>query len=130
MYLLPKNQYFIKEKILELGIAQCFISEITIAELTYGAEKSGNNAKHMKEVEKMESLFTVLPIYDSIPIYAQQKVSLQQKGILIPDSDILIGSTSIHKELVLVTNNKKHMIRLDNITIENWRKSKLNQFLQ
>ena len=84
----------------------------------------------MKEVEKMESLFTVLPIYDSIPIYAQQKVSLQQKGILIPDFDILIGSTSIHKELVLVTNNKKHMIRLDIITIENWRKSEFNQFLQ
>lgn len=124
-----KNQYSIKEKILEVGIDKCFISEITIAELTYGAEKSGNNAKHMKEVEQMEALFTVLPIYDSIPLYAQQKVSLQKQGVLIPDFDILIGSTSIHKELVLVTNNEKHMERLDNVTIENWRKSEFNHFL-
>ncbi len=125
-----KNQYFIKEKILEVGIDQCFISEITIAELTYGAEKSGNIEKHMKDVVKMEALFTVLPIYDSILIYAQQKVNIQRKGVLIPDFDILIGSTSIHKELVLVTNNVKHMVRLEDVTIENWRSPEFNDLLK
>ena len=34
-----KGKYKIKDKLKETGIENCFISEITIAELKYGAEK-------------------------------------------------------------------------------------------
>ena len=46
------------------GIKNCFISEITIAELTYGAIKSGK-AKHFDDIEIVESLFQIVPIYPS-----------------------------------------------------------------
>ncbi|HAO49422.1 MAG TPA: VapC toxin family PIN domain ribonuclease, partial [Runella sp.] len=37
---LLKNEYGIKEKIAEVGVKLCFLSEITLAELLYGIENS------------------------------------------------------------------------------------------
>lgn len=39
---------------------------------------------------------------------------------MIEDDDILIGSFSIERNAVLVTNNVKHFSRLNGIQIENW----------
>lgn len=116
-----KNKFKIKEKIIDVGIENCFISEITIAELKYGAVKSNNYEKHIKEVEKIEELFIVIPIYESFNHFAKEKVQLQKQGALIPDFDLLIGSTAIHNQLVMVTNNEKHLNRIAGIQIENWK---------
>jgi tRNA(fMet)-specific endonuclease VapC len=40
----------------------------------------------------------------------------------VDDFDLLIGSTAIANEMILVTNNEKHFSRLSNIQIENWIK--------
>lgn len=39
-----KNKYGIREKILEINPENCYVSEITIAELYYGASKSNNKS--------------------------------------------------------------------------------------
>lgn len=117
-----KGKYNIKDKILKAGIENCYISEITIAELKYGAEKSENFSKHSKEVERMEELFTVVPIYNSLDFFAKEKVRLQKQGNLIPDFDLLIGATSISNNMILVSNNEKHLNRISTIKLENWTK--------
>lgn len=124
-----KGKYRIIDKIKEVGRSNCFISEITIAELKYGAEKSQDYERHSKEAEQMEELFTVLPIYDCFDRYAKERVRLQRNGTLIPDFDLLIGVTSIENELIMVTNNEKHLSRLNGIKIENWIKPLHNNFL-
>ena len=45
-----KGHQKVKEKIQEVGIANCYISEITIGELFYGAFNSEHKEKHIKEV--------------------------------------------------------------------------------
>ncbi len=117
-----KGKYNIKDKILKAGIENCYISEITVAELKYGAEKSENFSKHSKEVERMEELFTVIPIYNSLDFFAKEKVRLQKEGNLIPDFDLLIGATSISNDMALVSNNEKHLKRISTIRLENWTK--------
>ena len=117
-----KGKYGIKDKIIAAGIDNCYISEITVAELKYGAEKSENYSKHSKEVDKMEELFTVVPIYSSLDAFAKEKVRLQKQGNLIPDFDLLIGTTSVHNNMILVTNNEKHLKRIQGLVLENWRK--------
>lgn len=117
-----KEKYNIKQKILSVGIDNIFLSEITIIELTYGAYKSSNIKKHLKEVTLFESLFTVLPIYDNRELFSKEKVRLNQLGMRIPDFDLLIGATAIQHGLTLVTNNEKHMLRLSNVQIDNWAK--------
>ncbi|WKN44738.1 type II toxin-antitoxin system VapC family toxin [Tunicatimonas pelagia] len=117
---LLRGKQGIKEKIEQVGIKNCFISEITVAELKYGAEKSDNREKHSQEVEEVEELFTVLPIYPSFDRFALEKVTLQKQGILIPDFDLLIGATAVANQLTMVTNNEKHLNRIQGIRIENW----------
>jgi tRNA(fMet)-specific endonuclease VapC len=53
--------------------------------------------------------------------YAKIKSSLRKSGNLIDDFDILIGSTAIINNLILVTNNQQHFNRIDNLLTENWK---------
>ncbi|MCP3933696.1 MAG: type II toxin-antitoxin system VapC family toxin [Bacteroidetes bacterium] len=125
-----QGKFGIKEKVLEVGIENCYISEITLLELMYGAEKSKRPEKHTSEVFKMEALFEVVPIYNSFPIYAKERVRLQKEGRLIPDFDLLIGATAVAHNLIMVTNNVKHLERIQEIVIENWRTKEHNQFAE
>jgi len=125
-----KGKFRIKDKVKEVGIENCYISEITIAELTFGAYKSTNFEKHILEVKKMEILFEIIPIYGSINKYGEERVKLQKAGNLIPDFDLLIGTTAVTNNLIMVTNNEKHLSRISGIAIENWTKKKYNKFLR
>jgi len=120
-----QGKYKIKDRIKKVGVENCYISEITLAELKYGVANSSNRIKHLGEVEKMEALFTVLPIYNALDEFANEKSRLKKNGILISDFDLLIGVTSITNNLIMVTNNVKHLQRIKQIKIENWKEMAL-----
>jgi tRNA(fMet)-specific endonuclease VapC len=52
--------------------------------------------------------------------FAVQKAFLRNKGQLIEDADIIIGTTAIINNMVMVTENVKHIGRLNGIVVENW----------
>jgi tRNA(fMet)-specific endonuclease VapC len=109
----------IKEK----GRENCFISEVTVAELRFGAENSDNPVKSHKAVDTFISGLTIIPIYGCIRQYAKEKVRLRKSGKIIHDEfDLLIGVTSVVNRLTLVTDNIKDMERIENVKIENWLK--------
>ena len=116
---LLQGKFNIESKVEKVGPENCYISEITIAELKYGAANSSNYQKHIWEVKKIESLFAVIPIYGIFDQYANERVRLQKEGTLIPDFDLLIGVTSVANDLIMVTNNEKHLSRINKIRIEN-----------
>ena len=118
---LLKNQYGIREKIIEVEPKNCFISEITIAELYYGASKSSNKNERIKDVEFIATKFDVLPIFPALEVFGDIKTKLESDGNRIDDFDILIGSTALVNNLVMVTDNVKHLERLPDIQIENWK---------
>jgi tRNA(fMet)-specific endonuclease VapC len=125
-----RGKFGINEKVKEVGTDNCYISEITIAELTYGAYKSADFKKHILEVKKIEVLFEIIPIYGSINKYAEERVRLQKAGVLIPDFDLLIGATAVANNLVMVTNNENHLSRVSGIVIENWTKREFNRHIK
>jgi tRNA(fMet)-specific endonuclease VapC len=109
------------EKIKEKGRENCYISEITVIELRYGAENSDNPEESNKAVDIFLNGLSIIPIFGSIKRYAKEKVRLRKLGKLIHDEfDLLIGATAIENELILVTDNVKDFERLDGIEIENW----------
>lgn len=124
-----KGKFGLIGKIDEVGLDNCYISEITIIELTYRAYKSTNFEKHISEVVKIQSLFEVLSISDSVEKFAEEKVRLQALGQLIPDFDLLIATTAIKNNMTMVTRNEKHLNRVNEIVIENWTKSEFNRFV-
>lgn len=117
-----KGMYDLKEKILQVGIENCFVSEITVMELTYGVENSEASKKE-KNFEKLNSFLNSINIQtvtSCIKLFAKEKSRLKKLGILIDHFDLIIGTTAVANEMILVTNNSKHFERIDSIQIENW----------
>jgi len=111
----------IAEQIIDRGIDNCFISEITVAELLYGVECDNYNSnENRRKLNEFIDILKVIPITNVLLEYAQQKAILRKNGTLIDDMDLFIGSTAIVNNLVLVTDNVKHLSRLSNIKTENW----------
>ncbi len=103
------------------GRENCFLSEITVVELRYGAENSKDPLKSHEAVDAFVSGLSIIPIYGSIKRYAIEKVRLRKIGQPMHDEfDLLIGVTAIENQLTLVTDNVKDFERLDGVEIENW----------
>ena len=115
-----KGKFALDEKIIAVGVQNCFISEITVAELKYGIENSKTPEPMRMIVEAFISKFAILPIFNALDTYAKEKANLRKTGMMIDDFDILIGSTAIANEMIMVTNNVSHFDRISNITIEDW----------
>ena len=110
------------DKVIKIkGIENCYISEITVLELRFGAENSADKIKSHKAVDVFLRGIVIIPIYGSIKKYAEEKVRLNKLGKPQNDEfDLLIGATAIENKLVLVTENGKDFERLEGIKIENW----------
>ena len=112
------------ELIKEKGRENCYISEITVVELRYGAENSDNPTQSHKAVDAFLNGLSIIPIFGCIKRYAKEKVRLRRVGKPMHDEfDLLIGVTAIENKLTLVTDNIKDFERLEGIEIENWFRS-------
>lgn len=124
-----KGKYKLNEKIKSVGLQNCFVSEITIAEITYGALKSSDVAKELENVHRVRANFKILSISEALALYSQERLRLEREGARIPDFDLLIGATSVVHRLIMMTGNAKHFSRIKGVIIENWRLKEYNEFL-
>ena len=119
-----RGEYRLNEKLAAIGLVQCFVSEITIAELLFGAANSAPvwRARQHRQVAEFRELFAeqVLAIAPALEIFADQKAALRRSGRPIDDFDILIGSTAVAHGLTLITRNTRHFAGLVNLPLENW----------
>ena len=121
---LIKHNERVLDKVEAIGADHCFITEITIAELFYGAAKSGR-PEQFNDVEYILQSFDLKPLLPSLRLYGENKAILEDKGQMIGEFDLLIGSCAVHNNLVMVTSNLKHFDHIPNITLEDWaQKSK------
>lgn len=67
------KEFNVIEKIEIVGLENCFVSEITIAELKFGAENSLHKEKNRKTIELFVKTFPIIPIFNSLDIYAKEK---------------------------------------------------------
>lgn len=104
-----------------LSNSQRLVSEITVAELMFGVELSKRKVFEQQKVNDFLNDFSILPISNSIRRFAREKARLQKEGTPIEDFDLLIGVSAVENNLMLVTDNIKHMSRINDILIENWR---------
>ena len=103
-----------------VGIENCCISEITIAELYYGAVK-GKRQSNYDDIEIVKQMFRVVPIYDSLERLANIRLSLKKSGKMIDAYDMMIGATAAHNGYTLVTHNTKHYINVPDLMLTDWQ---------
>ena len=120
---LLRGQYDIDKRLDEAGLENCYISEITEAELKYGAELGRRKGLKQRTEQLQEFLASiqVLPISNAIDLYASEKARLRLAGTPVDDDfDLLIGCTAIVNDMVMVTENFKHFKHFTDIRLENW----------
>lgn len=119
-----KNEHDIPEKIAEIGLEKCFISEIALLELLYGVANSATQKKQENALRLHMFLQhferRILPIRMAFEAFAQHKTELRKAGTPISDFDLLIGCTALSNDLTLVTRNTRELSRIDGLRIENW----------
>ncbi|MED9800452.1 MAG: type II toxin-antitoxin system VapC family toxin [Prevotella sp.] len=122
---LLRGQYDVDKKIDEVGLENCHISEITMAELKYGAELGRKKGikQRAQGLDSFLSSIQILPISNAIDLYASEKARLRLAGTPADDDfDLLIGCTAIANDLIMVTENIKDFKNFSNIKLENWIK--------
>ena len=107
------------ENVRRAGLDNCKISEITLAELFFGASKSGKQ-KHFQDVDVIKNLFEQYPITNCLREYGDIRWQLEHMGKKIDHFDLLIGATALHENLILVTSNVNHFERIPDLKVENW----------
>ncbi len=116
------GKFELDDKLDAVGIENCYISEITVAEMKYGAEKSQRINENLMTISLFQSRVQVVPIFGAIDFYAKEKARPQKQGITVDEFDLLIGATAVTNGLVMVTNNISHFYRIDGIELEDWTK--------
>ncbi|MBQ8050197.1 MAG: PIN domain-containing protein [Bacteroidaceae bacterium] len=114
-----KHNEKVLDRIDAVGQEHCFVTEITIAELYYGAAKSGRS-QHYRDVEFIQRAFGTIPLTSSLQLYGTNKAELEKTGSRIGEFDLLIGSCAVHNKLVMVTSNVRHFDHIPDIQIEDW----------
>lgn len=115
-----RGKFNLYDKFQEVGIENCAISEITLAELIFGAENSTNPEKNYRLIDNLTDQMMILPILNAIYVYGKEKARLRSSGIMISDFDLLIGCTALEKDMIMVTENVKEFGRIQDLKIENW----------
>ena len=121
---LINGKYELAARLKRVKIPNCFLSELTVAELLYGVANSAptHQLANRQRLDDFLSLFgeRILPISDSLEPYAQQKAHLKRLGRLQGEFDMLIGSVAVAHRLTLVTHNTTHFASMAGIVLEDW----------
>ena len=123
-FYLINGKFELASRLRNTKINNCFLSELTVAELLYGVANSAptHQLANRQRLDDFLMLFTerILPVSDSLEVYAQQKAHLKRLGRLQGEFDTLIGSVAIAHRLTLVTHNTRHFIDMAGIVVEDW----------
>ena len=115
-----RNKYNIEKRLNQIGYKDCYVSEVTLAELRYGAYKSDRTEQNLDLIERFSEKVNIVPFAETIDFYAKEKNRLNKQGTPIEDFDLLIASAASSRKLTLVTDNLKHFKNVQGIVVENW----------
>ncbi|MFC1715223.1 type II toxin-antitoxin system VapC family toxin [Candidatus Poribacteria bacterium] len=108
----------VRMKLMDMKSDGLGLSFISLAELYEGAYYSRDPETSHRQLVSLLSSVTVLGVNDEIcRIFGQQRGYLRQRGLMIGDFDLLIAATCLHHGLALLTNNRRHFQRIEDLKI-------------
>ena len=121
IYFLKGMNENIRRILLEKHPDEIKICSIVQAELLYGAEKSIKKEENLKNIEEFLFPFQIVPFGEKESnSYAKIRAELEKEGRIIGPNDLLIASTVLENDGILITNNVKEFERVKNLRIQNW----------
>ena len=100
---------------------QLAISSVTLMELVYGAEKSSQPERNLRDIDGLAARLDVLP-YDAAAAThtGQIRAELARQGTPIGPYDQMIAGHARALGLILVSNDAAEYGRVPGLRLENW----------
>lgn len=114
-----KGQHQIQERLVHEGFEKCIVSDMSLSELYYGAYKSGNQNQLM-QVDFVKRNFEIAHASYSIETFAKLRAMLELKGERLLEIDLMIASSALDNNYILVTNNVKHFSKISKLEVRDW----------
>ena len=107
------------DRVAELMPGDLGLSIVSLAELHEGLAGSRDRQAVERRLNDFLLGMTVVNLDEEVcRIFGRERSRLRAEGNLIGDLDILIGATALRHGLTLLTNNRRHFERLDDLAIE------------
>ena len=108
----------IKQKLISIKAEGLAVSVISLAEVYEGVYQSPEPLANEKVLKDFLTGVSVLQVNEEIcKRFGEERAKLRKQGKLIGDFDLLIASTCLHYNLILLTGNIKHFERVENLNI-------------
>jgi tRNA(fMet)-specific endonuclease VapC len=98
------------------------ISSVAVAELRYGADKSGRPAENHARLDAfLADVATIDFDLRAAAAYGRLRARLEAAGTPIGPNDMLIAAQALAEGLVLVSDNVSEFGRVPGLEVQDWR---------
>jgi tRNA(fMet)-specific endonuclease VapC len=105
----------------EHGETEIVLSSITVIELEHGLHRAQTAEQARKRREYLDTVFAAVPVEPFTGAMAQLAAKIdaeaRRTGQTIPFADLLIGTTALHFEYAVGTQNLRHFQMIPNLAV-------------
>lgn len=121
IYLVKAKPISVLQQFQACAIGDIAVSSITVAELTFGVQKSQQVRLNERALEQFLLPLTVAEFdYQAATVYGTLRARLEQQGTPIGALDMLIAAHALSLQVALITNNVKEFKRVPGLHVVNW----------
>jgi tRNA(fMet)-specific endonuclease VapC len=112
----------VRRRLADVPASEIGVPVAAIAELTFGAYKSRRTEDNLARIATLKGSVAVLPVNDRVvDLYGSTRASLESRGLVKSDFDLLIASSAIEADAVLVTSDRSLLDgTISGLRTENW----------
>jgi predicted nucleic acid-binding protein len=100
------------------GLEQLAISAIVYGEVETGVVFSRDPMRDRLRWQRLLTLVDVLDVTVEIAeVWAQLRGLLKRRGDPLPDNDLLIAATALHRGMTVITRNYRHFARVPGLDV-------------
>jgi len=119
-FFMKDNPKSVRIKAAKHGKDELCISAITYAELMFGLKKNYSKQLDYWLNEILVKLKVIAFDDVSAVIYGDVRAMLEKSGLPLDNMDMLIASSAISANAVLVSHNIKHFSKIKGLKVEDW----------
>ena len=121
IYIIKERPRSVLERFRAFQVGDIGISTITLAELQYGAVKSGRPRQNREALKGFVAPLDVVSFDGAASeAYGEIRTALEKSGRPIGGMDLLIAAHARSLDVSLVTNNEREFKRVRGLRVENW----------
>jgi tRNA(fMet)-specific endonuclease VapC len=105
----------------EREAAHLCLSSVTLAELSYGVEKSAARTRNQEALAAFTARLDVIDFdSDAAAAYGILRTRLERAGTVIGPYDMMIAAHALSRRVSVVTNNRREFDRVEGLLVEDW----------